>query len=44
MRARWEEEQAKLLPEKRRTLEQAEADDEEHMGRALRKAAKRGDL
>jgi hypothetical protein len=43
-RAKWEADQAKLPRHKRRTLEQAEADEEQHMGRALRGAAKRGDL
>ena len=44
VRAKWDAEQAKLPPHKRRTLEQAEADEEAHMGRKLRRAAKRGDL
>jgi hypothetical protein len=44
VRTRWDAEQAKLPPHQRRTLEQAEADDEEHMGSALRAAARRGDL
>lgn len=42
VRARWDAKQAALPPEKRRTWEQACADDEAHMGRALRRAAKDG--
>jgi hypothetical protein len=44
VRARWDAEQAKLPPHERRTLEQAEADDEAHMGRQLRAGRDRGDL
>jgi len=43
-RAKWDAEQAKLPPHKRRTLEQAAADEEAHMGRRLRGAARKGDL
>src|SRR5215468_5367198 len=35
VRRRWDAEQAKLPPEQRRTLDEAEADEEAHMGRAL---------
>lgn len=41
-RAAWDAKQAKLPPGKRRTWEQACADDEAHLGRALRRAGKRG--
>ncbi|MFT3768512.1 MAG: hypothetical protein QM820_23955 [Minicystis sp.] len=42
IRARWEAEQAKLPPHKRRTWEQACADEEQDMGRKLRASRKNG--
>ena len=42
VRARWDAEQAKLPPAKRRTYEQASDDDEAHMGRQLRRGLKLG--
>jgi hypothetical protein len=42
--ARWDAEQAKLPPHKRRTMEQADADDEADMGRKLRRASRKGVL
>jgi hypothetical protein len=44
LKAKWDAEQAKLPPHKRRTWEQALDDDERRHGRALRRARKRGDL
>jgi hypothetical protein len=42
LRAKWEQEQQKLPPHKRRTWEQALDGDEKRQGRALRGARKRG--
>ena len=41
-KARWEAEQARLPLHQRRTLEQAEADEEAEMGRKLRRSRKQG--
>jgi hypothetical protein len=43
-RAAWDASQAVLPPHKRRTLEQADADDEADMGRGLRRASWKGGL
>ncbi|MFT3775241.1 MAG: hypothetical protein QM820_58580 [Minicystis sp.] len=42
IRAKWEAEQAKLPPGKRKTWEQACAEEEQDMGRKLRASRKRG--
>jgi hypothetical protein len=44
VRARWDAEQAKLPSHERRTLEQAEAEEEAHVGRQLRRGRDRGEL
>ncbi|MFT3768507.1 MAG: hypothetical protein QM820_23925 [Minicystis sp.] len=42
IRAKWEAEQAKLPPHKRRTWEQACDDEEQDMGRKLRRSRRKG--
>jgi hypothetical protein len=44
LRVKWEQEQQKLPPGKRRTWEQALDDDEQRMGQKLRRGRKRGEL